>query len=231
MYFCCPLFLLVLLCCPWMSFFVILLSLSIARLFTTTTTKTTTTTRLVRLGHERKEMISPTNAILTGLAVADMLVMADYVPYTIHNYIHSGQKMEEMYSYEWTVYALFHAHFSVVCHAISIWLTLLLAIWRYIAVRLVSIKKSMKEIKRIRKKIDEKTLFSLELWNTRGQEIKLYSKLNWIFLLNWKTHLSSLFLLPYLFFLSLQVSNWVQNLVFNEENCYIHCSNTLGCHC
>lgn len=80
-------------------------------------------------------MRSPTNAILTGLAVADMLVMLDYVPYTIHNYIHSGQSMVEIYSWGWSVYALFHAHFSIVCHGISIWLTLLLAIWRYLAVR------------------------------------------------------------------------------------------------
>lgn len=35
----------------------------------------------------------------------------------------------------WAVYALFHAHLSVVCHTISTWLTVLLAVWRYIAVR------------------------------------------------------------------------------------------------
>lgn len=79
-------------------------------------------------------MVSPTNSILTGLAVADMLVMVDYIPYTIHNYV-QDQSEFELYSYGWACFALFHAHFSVICHTISTWLTVLLAVWRYIAVR------------------------------------------------------------------------------------------------
>ncbi|XP_076323336.1 G-protein coupled receptor dmsr-1-like [Tachypleus tridentatus] len=82
----------------------------------------------------RNNMVSPTNAILTGLAVADMFVMASYVPFTIHTYIHSDQLEEEKYSYAWAVFTLFHAHFTVVCHTISIWLTVTLAIWRFLAV-------------------------------------------------------------------------------------------------
>lgn len=39
----------------------------------------------------------------------------------------------------WAVYMLFHMHFAQVLHTISICLTLSLAIWRYIAIRLVYI--------------------------------------------------------------------------------------------
>ncbi|XP_023220826.1 sex peptide receptor-like [Centruroides sculpturatus] len=82
----------------------------------------------------RKSMISPTNAILTGLAVADMLVMFSYLPFAIHNYIRTDLPKAEKYSYGWAVFTLFHAHFTVVFHTISIWLTVTVAIWRYMAV-------------------------------------------------------------------------------------------------
>lgn len=82
----------------------------------------------------RKDMISPTNAILTGLAVADMLVMVSYLPFCIHNYIRTNLPPQEKFSYSWTVFTLFHAHFTVVCHTISTWLTVTLAVWRFLAV-------------------------------------------------------------------------------------------------
>lgn len=80
-------------------------------------------------------MTSATNSILTGLAVSDMLVMLDYIPFSLHFHVHADQSDERMYSYYWTLFALFHAHFTCVCHAISTWLTVLLAIWRYLSVR------------------------------------------------------------------------------------------------
>ncbi|CAG2111821.1 unnamed protein product, partial [Medioppia subpectinata] len=79
-------------------------------------------------------MISPTNAILTGLAVADMLVMTTYFPYSIHNFIRYGLTESEKYSKGWAIFTLIHAHSSIVSHTISIWLTVILAVWRYIAV-------------------------------------------------------------------------------------------------
>lgn len=82
----------------------------------------------------RKNMISPTNAILTGLAVADMLVMISYLPFTFHNYIRKDLEEKDKFSYGWTVFTLFHAHFTVVNHTISSWLTVTVAIWRFIAV-------------------------------------------------------------------------------------------------
>lgn len=84
----------------------------------------------------RKDMVTPTNAILTGLAVADMLVMVDYLPFSLLQYILVNQPKHVKFSYHWAVFILFHAHFTVVCHTISIALTVCLAVWRYIAVSL-----------------------------------------------------------------------------------------------
>ncbi|XP_030385757.1 sex peptide receptor-like [Scaptodrosophila lebanonensis] len=83
----------------------------------------------------RREMRSPTNAILTGLAIADLAVMLEYIPYTIHDYILSDSlPREQMYSYSWVCFIKFHSIFAQVLHTISIWLTVTLAVWRYIAV-------------------------------------------------------------------------------------------------
>ncbi|XP_054715345.1 G-protein coupled receptor dmsr-1-like [Uloborus diversus] len=90
----------------------------------------------------RKDMISPTNAILTGLAVADMMVMVSYLPFCIHNYIRTNLPPEKKFSYAWAVFTLFHAHFTVVCHTISTWLTVTLAVWRFLAVSFPAASKT-----------------------------------------------------------------------------------------
>ncbi|XP_067013701.2 G-protein coupled receptor dmsr-1 [Anabrus simplex] len=84
----------------------------------------------------RREMISPTNAILTALAVADLLVMLEYIPFACHQYLphKKNRKFQDRYSYGWTWFVLFHSNFAQVCHTISIWLTVTLAVWRYIAI-------------------------------------------------------------------------------------------------
>lgn len=81
----------------------------------------------------RREMHSPTNMILTGLAVADLLVMIEYIPYAIHMYLYQRSR-RDTFTYGWGVFVLFHSNFAQVCHTISICLTVMLAIWRYIAV-------------------------------------------------------------------------------------------------
>lgn len=48
----------------------------------------------------RKEMRSPTNAILTGLAIADLLVMIDYVPFALYNGILSLSRVQK-FTYSW----------------------------------------------------------------------------------------------------------------------------------
>ncbi|KAG7202532.1 hypothetical protein KM043_009732 [Ampulex compressa] len=81
----------------------------------------------------RREMRSPTNMILTGLAIADLLVMIEYMPYACHLYLYHRSR-RDTFTYGWAVFVLFHSNFEQVCHTISIWLTVTLAIWRYIAV-------------------------------------------------------------------------------------------------
>ncbi|XP_014285898.1 G-protein coupled receptor dmsr-1 [Halyomorpha halys] len=81
----------------------------------------------------RREMSSPTNAILTGLAVADLLVMLEYIPYCWREVLAVRPKRDK-FSYGHALLVLLHAHFSQVFHTISIWLTITLAVWRYIAV-------------------------------------------------------------------------------------------------
>lgn len=81
----------------------------------------------------RREMSSPTNAILTGLAVADLLVMLEYIPFAGHMYLYRRPRRDR-FTYGWSFFVLFHSNFGQVCHTISIWLTVTLAIWRYIAV-------------------------------------------------------------------------------------------------
>lgn len=85
----------------------------------------------------RREMRSPTNAILTGLAIADLLVMFDYIPYAWLDYIlrhnlHYSREILLSYSSAW--YIMFHSIFAQICHTISVWLTVTLAVWRYIAI-------------------------------------------------------------------------------------------------
>lgn len=79
-------------------------------------------------------MRSPTNVILTGLALADFLVMIEYIPYAYYTIMLTTYSLVEKLSYRWAWYVMFHALFAQMLHSISIWLTVTLAVWRYIAV-------------------------------------------------------------------------------------------------
>ncbi|XP_030375135.1 probable G-protein coupled receptor 139 [Scaptodrosophila lebanonensis] len=83
----------------------------------------------------RKEMAkAPINKILKWLAVADMFVMLEYIPFTCYQYIYM-KPGEKDFSYGWAVYVLVHMHFTQILHTISIGLTVTLAVWRYVAIR------------------------------------------------------------------------------------------------
>ncbi|XP_026763130.1 G-protein coupled receptor dmsr-1 [Galleria mellonella] len=76
---------------------------------------------------------APINRLLKWLAVADVFVMIEYVPFAIYRYLLlPGQ---EDWPYSWAVYMLFHMHFTQILHTASILLTLSLAVWRYIAIK------------------------------------------------------------------------------------------------
>jgi hypothetical protein len=82
----------------------------------------------------RKDMAStPINRILTAIAFADVLVMLEYVPYVCYAYLVLPGEINMPYN--WAMFVLFHSHFTQVFHTISIGLTLVLAVWRYIAIR------------------------------------------------------------------------------------------------
>ena len=82
----------------------------------------------------RKNMLSSTNMILTWLAVADLLTMTSYFPVSIHFYILKPPALTfpSSFSRNWIEFMLFHINFSVVCHTIAIWLTIMLATFRYL---------------------------------------------------------------------------------------------------
>lgn len=82
----------------------------------------------------RKEILSSTNAILTGLAVADNVVLLEYIPYVVHMYFLVNRPLSEKFSYPWSLFVLIHSCITQVFHTISIWLTVLLAVWRYLSV-------------------------------------------------------------------------------------------------
>ncbi|XP_014676773.1 PREDICTED: sex peptide receptor-like [Priapulus caudatus] len=84
----------------------------------------------------RKNMITPTNSILTGLAVADMLVMLSSLPFSLFWHILFLRPAWKPLSgsFGWNVFMVFHMQLTVLCHTISIWLTVLLAVFRYIAI-------------------------------------------------------------------------------------------------
>ncbi|XP_063982124.1 G-protein coupled receptor dmsr-1 [Diachasmimorpha longicaudata] len=82
----------------------------------------------------RKDMaMAPINRILTGLATADMLVMIEYIPFAVYEYLLLPE--HQRFPYYGAVFVLFHMHFAQLMHTISIALTLSLALWRYIAIR------------------------------------------------------------------------------------------------
>lgn len=82
----------------------------------------------------RRHMLSSTNAILTALAVCDFVVMFIYIPSSLKLYIinHSSESSCGDPSYFWTVYTLLLVNITVTMHSTSIWLTVLLAFFRYI---------------------------------------------------------------------------------------------------
>ncbi|XP_046401721.1 G-protein coupled receptor dmsr-1-like isoform X2 [Ischnura elegans] len=88
----------------------------------------------------RPPMRSPTNAILTALAVADLLVMAEYIPFAAYTILSTAGQPQHLhlsspiYTFPWAAFTLFHANFGQVFHTVSIWLTVLLAVWCYVAV-------------------------------------------------------------------------------------------------
>ena len=82
----------------------------------------------------QKNMIMSTNVILTALAIADMLTMASYLPYALYFYCIAIPDWRYNHPYGWIVYLLFNTNFIITVHTIAMWLTVALAVFRYIVV-------------------------------------------------------------------------------------------------
>lgn len=80
-------------------------------------------------------MHNSTNFILTGLAISDCIVMTSYALYAFHNFFRSNLSEEKRFSYPWAIFTLLHSNITIIFHTTSIWLTVILAVWRYIAVK------------------------------------------------------------------------------------------------
>ncbi|CAL8100911.1 unnamed protein product [Orchesella dallaii] len=82
----------------------------------------------------RKEMRTPVNLMLFALAMADLLIMIEYIPFALHMYLIQNPP-EIQFSLNWARFVFFHNHFTQILHTISIQLTLSMAIWRYVAIK------------------------------------------------------------------------------------------------
>lgn len=104
----------------------------------------------------RDDMRSPTNLMLTWLAVSDILTMVPYIPFAVHFYCVYDPMMftPEKFSKGWTVYMLILVNLAATTHTISIWLGVALAVFRFVQMRTTSSgplarRRSMKQAKMV----------------------------------------------------------------------------------
>lgn len=79
----------------------------------------------------RKHMRTPVNFILSSLAVADILTMASYVPFAYHFYCQHPKNSTSLNTLGWMQFLIFHFNFTATTHTVSVWLGVLLAVFRY----------------------------------------------------------------------------------------------------
>ncbi|ELT88581.1 hypothetical protein CAPTEDRAFT_89325 [Capitella teleta] len=85
----------------------------------------------------RANMISTTNYILTALAMSDLLTMLSYIPFALQFYVMHGLEPSAVRnSQPWAHFFLFHVNFTVTTHTTSIWLGVVLSVFRYAYVHL-----------------------------------------------------------------------------------------------
>ncbi|XP_065204459.1 FMRFamide peptide receptor frpr-18-like [Planococcus citri] len=82
----------------------------------------------------RKTMNSPSNRILAHLAFADFLVLLSYIPNSLLWNIDRRSDFCLAESHGWTIFYWYNDIFTSTFQFISIFLTVQLAVWRYIAV-------------------------------------------------------------------------------------------------
>ncbi|CAG9537335.1 unnamed protein product [Cercopithifilaria johnstoni] len=84
----------------------------------------------------RKRMHTPVNMILTAMACCDTVVLFSNLVYTTHYTFSALSNCHpEQWSYGWAVFLVCHAHLSLIGHSSSIWLSVMLALIRYMTLR------------------------------------------------------------------------------------------------
>lgn len=81
----------------------------------------------------RKELRTHINQILAALAVSDFVVMLVYVPYALDYAFMLNSRWQRL-TYSYAHYIFMYAMLSQTAHTISIFLTIILALWRYVSV-------------------------------------------------------------------------------------------------
>lgn len=74
---------------------------------------------LIMIVLRRKEMRTPVNLMLFALAIADLLIMLEYIPFALHRYLIKLEP-EDQFSWGFAVFIFFHVHFTQIIHTISI---------------------------------------------------------------------------------------------------------------
>ncbi|KAK6044704.1 hypothetical protein COOONC_17791 [Cooperia oncophora] len=81
-------------------------------------------------------MRTPVNMILTAMACCDTVVLFSNLIYTTHySFVAFKHCHPRHWSYGWALFLIAHAHLSLVGHSSSVWLSVMLALLRYMTLR------------------------------------------------------------------------------------------------
>lgn len=82
----------------------------------------------------RRHMVTPTNCILTALAITDMVTMSIYFVYAVYFYIITQPLDRYQHTEGWMYFIIVNNLAVITCHNMAMWLTVSLAVFRYIFV-------------------------------------------------------------------------------------------------
>jgi hypothetical protein len=103
----------------------------------------------------RSTMRSPVNVLLCAVACCDILVEVSYLIFVLHFLLSSSDRCEpsdfrfsfhffinlkKFLSWGWAVFMMFHAHTSVIFHAASIWMLVVMAQLRVLTIKRLNLK-------------------------------------------------------------------------------------------
>uniref|UniRef100_A0A0K0EJJ5 G_PROTEIN_RECEP_F1_2 domain-containing protein n=1 Tax=Strongyloides stercoralis TaxID=6248 RepID=A0A0K0EJJ5_STRER len=84
----------------------------------------------------RRSMRTPVNMVLTAMAFCDTVVLFSNLIFTYHYTFDAFDSCHPRdWSYGWAIFLVSHAHLSLVGHSSSVWLSVMLALIRYITLR------------------------------------------------------------------------------------------------